>query len=126
MAIKFEVDNSLLAAREARRRLRSLREWLQDETLDTVELLVSEVVTNSIRHAAIPPGGKIALRAKRLPEGLLIEVSNPGARFAKPVASSPRHGSGWGLFLLDQLAKSWGIRHKRGLTTVWFAVTHDR
>jgi anti-sigma regulatory factor (Ser/Thr protein kinase) len=88
-----------------------------------LELLVSELVTNSVRHAGLPTSGPISMRVAIEAGYLRIEVSDPGKGFTLPgpVESDGVAESGWGLKLVDRLADGWGMaRTDAGVTTVWF------
>jgi anti-sigma regulatory factor (Ser/Thr protein kinase) len=90
---------------------------LQDATL-----LVSELVTNAVRHA--PPEGvpEIELRLKLNPERVRVVVSDPGPGFvAVPRLPTASEGSGWGLYLVDRIADRWGVITK-DRSEVWFEI----
>jgi two-component sensor histidine kinase len=105
------------AAGAARRLL--VREGLDPDLDHTVCLLVSEVVTNSIRHAGMGPDDRIVLAARLGHNFARIEVRDSGPGFEADV----RHGSpGFGLRMLDMLASRWGVDTDGSGTRVWFEV----
>ncbi len=78
--------------------------------LDTVALLVSELVTNAVMHSlSALPGGTVTLALCPGPTGVLIEVCDNGGP-ASPWVAAPGDGAehGYGLLLVDALADSWG------------------
>jgi anti-sigma regulatory factor (Ser/Thr protein kinase) len=87
--------------------------------VDTLRLLVSEVVTNAVRH-----GGSsriVELHASWNAE-VRVEVCDQGEGFTP----APRQGAlddpgGFGLFLVGRLADRWGVETGGG-TTVWFVL----
>ena len=82
-------------------------------------LVVSEVVSNAIRHGA--EGSTIELRAVPGDDHLRVEVTDAGPGLApRPRATEPSEGGGFGLFLVDQLVRRWGLVRQRGTTRVWF------
>jgi anti-sigma regulatory factor (Ser/Thr protein kinase) len=84
-----------------------------------LRLIVSELVTNVVRHARLDPGQELELRAALGDGCVRVEVSDPGAGFEPEVAPAPDRGSGWGLYILDQLAHRWGtVRNEPNI--VWF------
>ena len=98
----------------ARALLREHADGLDRDRLDTAVLLISELVTNAVLHGS----GEIRL---------LIDVRGRGdARFAvcdegrgtPVVRPEPGPDGGWGLRLVGQLARRWGVRE--GRTQVWF------
>jgi anti-sigma regulatory factor (Ser/Thr protein kinase) len=99
----------------ARELLREHADGLDRDRLDTAVLLISELVTNAVLHGS----GEIRLT---------IDVEGRDARFAvcdeghgKPaVRPEPGPDGGWGLRLVGQLARRWGVREER--TQVWFEV----
>jgi anti-sigma regulatory factor (Ser/Thr protein kinase) len=109
------------AAGAARRLL--VREGLDPDLDHTVTLLVSELVTNSIRHAGVQDGDRIVLAARLADDWARVEVRDPGPGFDPDV----RHGApGYGLRMLDMLAARWGVDHDDQGTRVWFEVDRRR
>jgi signal transduction histidine kinase len=98
------------------------RDWCDDcglspETCDIVLLLLSEVVTNSVRHS---PAGEapIEVDASLVGHTVQVVVSDGGHGFA-PRAREPSSSGGYGLLLLDAQATRWGTNH-HPRTRVWF------
>jgi PAS domain S-box-containing protein len=81
-------------------------------------IIVSELVTNAIRHGgARAPDERVRVDAALL-EGLLrVEVTDPGPGF-EPGGHGPRADGGYGLHLLDRLAARWGVAGSSPVT-VW-------
>ncbi|GGP88946.1 ATP-binding protein [Streptomyces roseolilacinus] len=115
------------AVRTARRAVRdTLRDWRLDAALgDIAVLLVSELVTNSLRHAR----GPVGLRISRPPAShgplpphaaLLVEVSDPVPDPPRTRPAGPDDESGRGLGLVACSARRWGTRKGRAGKTVWF------
>jgi anti-sigma regulatory factor (Ser/Thr protein kinase) len=90
--------------------------------LENLRLLVSELVTNSFRHAALRPAQWIGLTIRLSPALVRVEVSDEGPGFepAVPVPSIYQE-SGWGLYLLDRICDRWGVDRARR-STVWFEI----
>jgi anti-sigma regulatory factor (Ser/Thr protein kinase) len=93
------------------------------EILEDATLLVSELVTNAVRHAPRAGIAEVELRLKLDPERVRVVVSDPGAGF---VAGPPRlpaatESSGWGLYLVDRIADRWGVITK-DRSEVWFEI----
>jgi anti-sigma regulatory factor (Ser/Thr protein kinase) len=96
---------------------------------DDLRLLVTELVTNSLRHGGLGAGDAIDLVVQIEPETLRVEVHDPGPGFDVSVAlQSADLGAGWGLYLLGRIADRWGIEDGPS-TCVWFemdlAVSRD-
>jgi anti-sigma regulatory factor (Ser/Thr protein kinase) len=119
--ISARFDRGPTAASAARHALMPLDERLDGALLDDVRLLVSELVTNSVRHAN-GADGVVGLDVKVKPDRLRVEVSDPGSGFApKPRYEGQSAESGWGLYLVDTLSDRWGVANS-GATNVWFEI----
>ncbi|MFC7825057.1 ATP-binding protein [Streptomyces sp. NPDC057362] len=109
------------AVRTARSLVRhTLREWELDSVVDIAALLVSELVTNALRHAT----GPIGVRVVRGPAGaagiLLVEVSDPLPDPPRERVAHPDDEDGRGLQLVASAARRWGTRPGEAGKTVWF------
>jgi anti-sigma regulatory factor (Ser/Thr protein kinase) len=120
MLLELALPSSPDAPGTARRSLRALASRLSPSLLANIELVVSELVTNSLRHARAAGRAEIRLRLASTRGGVRGEVIDRGAGFERtPRAPSMYQESGWGLYLVDQLSERWGV--ERGpATTVWF------
>ena len=106
----------------ARHAVGTLAGILSEDSLEDARLIVSELVTNSVRHAGLAESQPIVLRAEITGASLHIEVSDEGRGFEATARSpTPGDNSGWGLFLVAQLADRWGVADGRP-TTVWFEI----
>ena len=99
-----------------------LEDWLPPSLPESergaLRLLVSELVTNSVRHVV---GSQQPVRlAVRIAGGKIrVEVHDGGAGF-KPGRPEPRGADGgFGLFLVERMASRWGVETRDG-TRVWF------
>jgi anti-sigma regulatory factor (Ser/Thr protein kinase) len=87
-------------------------------------LAVSEVVTNALRHGA--PDAPIDLLARASNLHLRVEVTDSGSGLApRPRALESDGGGGFGLFLVEQLARRWGVVRQTNTTRVWFEFDFD-
>ena len=85
-----------------------------------VVLLISELVTNSVRHAGLDASQPLQLSLQTDDETVRITVRDPGPGFSPPDApSDPAHVGGWGLVLVNQLAERWGVEHDGEVNFVW-------
>jgi len=110
------------APASARRALDELERALSPDVLDDVRLLVSELVTNSVRHADLSPAQWVGLTVAVEEGTVRVEVVDPGPGF-RPEVSSPTlyQESGWGLYLVEQVAHRWGVIDD-GTIHVWFEI----
>jgi anti-sigma regulatory factor (Ser/Thr protein kinase) len=104
----------------ARQSAREVATQVRDEVVDAIELVVSELVTNSVKHAGLEPGDRIQLVAERSPDQIRIEVwdAGPGFEASKPESTALMRPSGWGLYLVDRLSDRWGTIRETGMR-VW-------
>lgn len=103
----------------ARRCLAGLRDRLDPDLFQRLRLLVSELVTNSVRHAGVEPGSHVILDVDADDDSVRVSVIDGGRGFMpRPRSRDIDEPGGWGLVLLDQLADRWGVEHD-GSTRVW-------
>ena len=109
------------APARARTALRSLDRSL-DELRDDVDLLVSELVTNSVRHGGARQEDAIDLAASTSTDGVRVEVADHGPGFDRSDLERERGDiGGFGLRLVDQLTNRWGIS-RDPQARVWFEI----
>jgi len=100
-------------------------EWLTDQVapsvLEVALLLVSELVTNSVRHSGVADGEDVVVRVDLWRDGCRLEVEDPGRDGV--IAPKPQdllEGGGMGLNLVQMLSERWGVvRAAEGPTRVW-------
>ena len=116
--------NDPQAAWSARQALREFRGSISPDTFQTLGLLVSEAVTNAVRHALCGPGTHVKLDVVVSPNIVRAEIADRGLGFdpAGVAEPDPDRVGGWGLYLLEELSDLWGVVHdeERGWTRVWF------
>jgi serine/threonine-protein kinase RsbW len=116
--IERELPVTPEAAAEARHALANVA--LDDGRERDVRLLVSELVTNAVRHANLAAGDIILLVIDVGDRILRVEVHDPGGGFVPTApAPDPARPSGWGLYLVAELADRWGVDSDER-TLVWF------
>jgi PAS domain S-box-containing protein len=86
---------------------------------DTARLLVSELLSNAVRHGK----GPLTLRMRRTPADLVVEVHDHSLRLPQPRLAGPDDESGRGLRLVDALAGGWGTTPTDDGKTVWFTLS---
>lgn len=106
----------------ARRCLETLNGHLPDSTLHDLKLLVTETVSNAIRHSGAGADEAFSLRVFLDVHTVRVEVHDPGPGFDPQVLLPRRTESGWGLYLLDRLSRRWGVTSDEG-TCVWFELS---
>jgi anti-sigma regulatory factor (Ser/Thr protein kinase) len=103
-------------ARQATRE--ALASWLAAPLEETAVLLVSELVTNAVRHAR-STATLLALRLETSGTCLRIEVHDADPRWPQPGTPAGLDESGFGLVLVNALADSWGVRQTATGKAVW-------
>jgi anti-sigma regulatory factor (Ser/Thr protein kinase) len=91
--------------------------------METLRLLVTELVTNSVRHTDCE---SVTLRVAIGKAAVLTEVVDQGPRFDAEAALAAQQmegrgpDTGWGLFLVQRLAREWGVKEDGPSKRVWF------
>ncbi|QKW40096.1 ATP-binding protein [Actinomadura sp. NAK00032] len=113
----------------ARRRLSSelVDSGVYESIVDDASVIVSELISNALRHARPLPSGDVRVCWLRRGDILEVEVSDGGAM------TEPRRGPGTlsslggrGLGIVEALSDGWGVRHEEGATTVWAVLRAPR
>lgn len=117
MCLELDIPADRLAPARAREALRSLGAQLGSDLAPDMDLLVTELVTNSVKYG---PPGIVRIRAHtQHPRHVRVEVIDGGGGFVPEVRDRPRTEAGaWGLHLVDELTDRWGVY--AGSTHVWF------
>ncbi|MFF4743125.1 serine/threonine-protein phosphatase [Streptomyces chengbuensis] len=97
---------------------RALARWGLEELSDSVELLVSEVVTNAVRYAERP----VTLRLLRT-DVLRCEVGDDSPQLPRQRRARDTDEGGRGLFLVNRLARRWGATRLSTGKVVWFELS---
>jgi anti-sigma regulatory factor (Ser/Thr protein kinase) len=113
----------------ARKRLSSglADSGVYESIVDDASVIVSELISNALRHARPLPSGQVRVCWLRRGDLLELEVSDGGAM------TEPRRGPGTlsslggrGLGIVEALSEGWGVRHEDGSTTVWAVLRAPR
>jgi len=123
-ASEFRFPASSTAPALARGSVSASMRDISTPRVEDILLLTSEVVTNAVRHTSSAALGDVIVRLDVEPDVVRIEVLNPGTSFDPPVPQTPStSGTGLGLFLVDSLARGWGVEREGERTKVWFEVS---
>ena len=116
--LEMRIGSGPEAAASARSAISKLQTDLDPPLIETLGLLVTELVTNSVRHTA---ADSLTLSIAIGKSAVLTEVTDTGPGFdPKCVEHSGDEDTGWGLFLVERLAHKWGVRHDGPTKQVWF------
>ena len=120
MQFEVRLPHAPDAVPRARRALERLSGSVDDLTMRNAKLLVSELVTNSVRHVPAGMTEEIVLLIERDGGHLRVEVRDHGPGFAfRRRLPGQDPGSGWGLHMLSTIASRWGVETDGG-ARVWF------
>jgi anti-sigma regulatory factor (Ser/Thr protein kinase) len=91
--------------------------WRLAHVEETAVLIVSELVTNAVRHAKGTDAIEVDLHATR--SWLRIEIQDTDRRWPQPRVPGGFEESGFGFVLVDALAATWGVRETKTGKAVW-------
>jgi anti-sigma regulatory factor (Ser/Thr protein kinase) len=119
ITLSVEIPRDLKAPATAREAVEGLSGRVAEDVIPDVKLLVSELITNSVKY-----GGEGALRLNidaAGPRKLRAEVIDQGVGFVPVARDRPATDvGGWGLHLVQTLSNRWGVHE--GSTHVWFEI----
>lgn len=121
--VLHEAATELPASRESPRAARRfvegiLQGWGRAELLDTVTLLVSELVTNAVLHA----GSEVELLVSLVSDRLRVDVVDRSPCVPRRRETDEDDQTGRGSSLVELLATSWGISGRPDGKSVWFEI----
>lgn len=99
-------------------------EYLDDCQQRNLELVVSEIVSNAVRHGENSDEIKLAVTPKDGYVCVQVTDSGPGL-VPKPGAMGSDDDGGFGLFIVEQLTRRWGVTREDEQTRVWFELDFD-
>ena len=108
-------DHSVRLSRYATRAV--LTAWQLSHVEEAATLLVSELVTNAVRHARGTDVITVDLHAAR--SWLRIEVQDTDRHWPQPRTPDEYDESGFGFILVDALSSNWGVRETDAGKAVW-------
>jgi anti-sigma regulatory factor (Ser/Thr protein kinase) len=116
--LSVEIPRNAKAPFLARRALADLDDHIDPEILPDVRLLVSELITNSVKYGG---DGPVRLEIRATKDRFRAEIIDQGVGFT-PVERNDDLDKvgGWGLHLVEQLTTDWGTYE--GSTHVWFEI----
>jgi anti-sigma regulatory factor (Ser/Thr protein kinase) len=114
--LEITLDSQPGSVAQARRVTAQVIDGLHEQTLEDVRLIVSELVTNAVKHG---PDGQVKLRLRREGKTIRGEVQDEGTSpfgLRRKVRLGP--DGGLGLRMVDSLSDRWGV--EAGTARVWF------
>ena len=117
--IEIEIKRDPKAPAAARRAIERLDGQIDPALIPDVKLLVSELITNSVKYGGTGEVDLIVKSDDR--EHVYVEVIDQGIGFVPIARDRPTtEAGGWGLHLVETLTERWGVRE--GSTHVWFEI----
>ena len=117
--VSITLPATAVAARDARRYVEKQLVGVDDEVRDNAILLVSELVSNALRHA----GTAIDVEVRRGRRDVRVEVTDGHERYRlRPGSADPEAEDGRGLLLVDRIATDWGVERRGKRKAVWFTL----
>jgi two-component sensor histidine kinase len=116
--LEFRLPPDVRAPGIARGQLGALADELNASDLQALELSVTEIVTNSVRHAGLSADDEVWVRVWVQDNALRAQIRDPGRCFPATPTDGKEPGLGLGLRIVDALTRRWGIERNGG-TVVW-------
>jgi anti-sigma regulatory factor (Ser/Thr protein kinase) len=124
--IAFRLPGGLEAAAAARRAIVAGNGRLPGVVRADVLLLVTELVTNAVRHAGAGPDRPVQVELLHEPGLVAGAVVDDGPGYTwRPTASAGTEAGGWGLLLVERIADRWGVEGTTSGSRVWFEIVYD-
>ena len=128
-AISTRVHGGSSAPLRARRSVLSqLSSQLSEARAAELALIISELVTNSVRHANVGPHKTLTVECATLPDRLRVTVTDPGSDLQPRLRFPDRSAAagGYGLRVVEALSSAWGVtRGPAGTMSVWCELPFD-
>jgi anti-sigma regulatory factor (Ser/Thr protein kinase) len=119
MTVTVDIARDRAAPGHARRAVERLSGHVAGDVIPDVKLLVSELITNSVKYGG---AGDVKLSIEAAgPRRVRVEVIDEGAGFVPVARDRPAtEAGGWGLHFVQTLSNRWGVHE--GSTHVWFEI----
>jgi anti-sigma regulatory factor (Ser/Thr protein kinase) len=115
----LEIPAGADAPARARAALAPVARLIDRACLDRLELVISELVTNAVRHSGIGSGDPVEVEVVCREGSVRVSVTDAGPGFewseGRPDAATV---GGWGLYLVGEMVSDWHVEHRRGRTRV--------
>jgi anti-sigma regulatory factor (Ser/Thr protein kinase) len=96
---------------------------MSQEQVSRLEVAITELVANAVRHSGSRDDIRLMLTTKD--DHLCVRVTDGGTGLVpRPGAMGSDPGAGYGLFLVEQLTRRWGVTREDGKTRVWFEIDY--
>ena len=125
--LSFDLAGTTEASAVARRRLVAGNGALPADVREDVLLLLTELVSNAVRHADTGPDARVRVELWHRSRTVRVAVYDEGPGFVAQAAVPGWHQkSGWGLQLVDRIADHWAVTATPNGTCVGFEIRYDQ
>jgi hypothetical protein len=118
--VAIELSLEPESAARARAAISSLRPYADASSLDEVRLLVTELLADALATEPRPENATVKLEARAEAGVTRVTVTFDGLCLRLPAKKPQPAERGWGVYLVQTLATSWGARRTDASTHVWF------
>jgi anti-sigma regulatory factor (Ser/Thr protein kinase) len=115
MEVRREIPNAPEAAAQARRLLDPFESRIPEDVLNDARLVLSELVTNSHKHARSPEGTPIHITLRDSQDRLRLEVIEHSIFDPTPETNEELRSAKWGLLVVERVADDWGRISEGGI-----------
>jgi serine/threonine-protein kinase RsbW len=115
MEVRREVPSGPEAAAQARRLLDPFVSRIPEDVLYDARLVLSELVTNSYKHAGSPAGTPIHITLRDSKDRLRLEVIDRSIFDPTPETTEELRSAKWGLLVVERVADDWGRISEGGI-----------
>jgi anti-sigma regulatory factor (Ser/Thr protein kinase) len=119
--MELSIPLSPLAPRAARVVLTEVID-VSEPALSVAQLLLSEVLSNSVSESRLAPNSPIRVRVSTDPSTIRVDVDDAGFDFVLPPSPGELSEKSRALYLVSYLADRWGVERVRNTTRVWFEI----
>lgn len=118
----FSVPANPLSLGFVRRAMYTMADLCGHEAAETLALVFSELMTNAIRHAGVPENDPLEIHLEVGRGGVRGSVADNGRGFApeRALRTVPGPDGGYGLRIVERLARRWGVEKHGAQSIVWF------
>lgn len=118
--LDLQLQATLRSIAHARRSLDRIKPLVGDELYEKSKLLLSEIVSNAVKHTSTPEQATVGVSVDLTSDLLSVTVTDTGPGFTPDKRElHDDQESGWGLWLVQELADRWGV-DRDDRNSVWF------
>jgi two-component sensor histidine kinase len=119
-ATAFDVAGGLDASAAARHVLRERYTWPTPRVAEGLALMLGEVVTNAVLHGGVGAHERVRVTVVEQAHAVTFSVYDHGPGFVAAERDPWQPTGGFGLMIVEGLARRWGVAREAGQTRVWF------